>query len=243
MKLVFNHLPKCGGMSVTEALAGVFGNAVGRYQGHDWDRLRALLDDPDVPAIAAHLPPPVPDDVRAALFAPDTVLITVVRDPVARLQSLYSHYRAAGPANHVCRQGSLSAILDHPELDFYERSSQSEQIALRRGIRRADPVLTTLAHHYAVIAPLENLGSLLQILHEHGLCRDPRPPHSNRSQSHAGRALTAEEAARVRRRCALDTALHRHVLGCGCLTNPPLMERLHRVRLPDAENAARAGGG
>ena len=165
-KVIFVHTPKTAGMSLYEALeAWATPERSLRYARggrEDWERHRRLTDEDieQLRLIAGHIGfSAFEDDSRFD----DWNVITVVRDPVRRILSLYSY--AIGSKSHPWHElvagGDLEDYLDFLAKDGFNTDSQCQMIC---GSKRSDRAFDVLESRFFAAASIENLDPMLEIL-------------------------------------------------------------------------------
>jgi hypothetical protein len=165
-RLIFVHSPKTAGMALYEALQQwasperSLRYAVGGPE--DWDRHRRLTD-----AEIAHLRL-VSGHVDFSAFADDPrfddwLVITVLREPVRRVLSLYAYVK--GWAGHPWHEQLAGADIDEfvtfLSADPYNIDSQCKMIA---GTADARVAFELLSHRFFLAASVEDLDEMIEIL-------------------------------------------------------------------------------
>lgn len=192
--LVFAHVPRCGGSSVENYLAGRFGKLAFLDRGHGsrdpatvWNRTSPQHMDRDT--LDRLLPP----KLRFACFA-------VVRHPATRLQSVYLHNRdiTGGIAPDVPFEDWLAGLAQAPAgyLDHHARAmddlvpADATVFKLENGMGAVETWLDSL------------MGSVAKrhIKHVHG--RDQL--HANRGRTAKPHAISAEALEMIENIFATD---------------------------------------
>jgi len=154
--LIFTHVPKCGGTSLHETLAGLIGRDRYRvFTGEPYDR--ALL--PKLLGAGGHQrfgQNPTHAQGRGIVY------VTVLRDPLDRFRSFFNHVRRVEGhplrvANPVVGRMAPRELIDY--LDEIKNPSVSNFASwmLAPGARTAEDVISHVERNYSLVGILENM--------------------------------------------------------------------------------------
>lgn len=230
--VVFLHVPKAGGQTVRSILGRVYGGGLIDFRGRlgepwtpptSWAGVRAV-EGHLLYGVHVHTPRPV-------------WYLTVLRDPVARVVSLY-RYAARRPTHHLhtlARDLDLAAFVDHPSAAYEVHDTQTRQVAgvVSGAITddHLDVARTHLAQDSAVAGAVEELDLTLVVAAER--LGWPMPWYRRRNTAGGAPSIDATTEAAIRRRTTRDAALYRWVreqLARTAAARPGLRRRARLVR-------------
>lgn len=167
-KVVFVHIPRTAGMAVYEALerwATRDRSQRYAYGGEeDWRRQREMTSAQisQLRLIAGHIDfKAFKDDARFRGW----LFISVLRDPIRRLLSLYTYVQGCSehPWYERAAGGGVEEFLDLLEEDEFNRDTQCRMIG---GVPDATVALETLWSRFFVAASTEYLAPMMDVLSE-----------------------------------------------------------------------------
>ena len=219
--LIYIHIPKTAGTSVRELLESIT---------KPNERIYIYRDSPGMPIEAFQL---LPERVRASArlimghmpfgiheYLPQPArYVTMLRDPVARVISLYHHHRRNPQSRLHTRVARMTLEEFAEDLHTGSRNQMTKLIAgrrrgpgRRRGLSIVDVALRNIDEHFSGVLLMEQMGESMARLSRLLGAELREPPRKNVS---AKRQAPDEGDADVRRRIAelneLDMALYEEV--------------------------------
>lgn len=165
-RVAFIHVPKTAGMAVHTVLERWAGPSASRRFGigglGDWERHRALTDSEvaSLRFISGHIGyPAFAGDPRYE----DWLLITVIREPVARILSLYSYVRGweGHPWHAAVADQSLDVFIDYLEREGYTLDTQTRMVS---GTSEAAQAFQVLQERYYLATTTEGIDGMMRLL-------------------------------------------------------------------------------
>jgi len=96
-KIIFFHIPKCGGTSVEESFEKVYGRGSVKFPATVIDYLAMPPDiTNEFKVLAGH----ISHDLALPYIDKNTLLITLFRNPLKRIRSLYNYYRVLNDSSN-----------------------------------------------------------------------------------------------------------------------------------------------
>lgn len=225
--LVFVHIPKAAGTSFNDVLRRVYGRTFLQFHPrlHNFDMSSVTAEQArNVLALSAHLPygfhrrlgPQIAKAGDDGLFQGRTIhYISVVRDPVDRLYSLYRYVSVTPPhILHVTTKGmDCRTFFDYLAQSGHGALS-NQQCALING-RRGDAAsaIRKVEENYLAVVTLDNISGLVSYLD-----RTLKWPAGNAQIGVHNRTTNRNDPAELHivkqfaeQHCAEDIALFNHV--------------------------------
>jgi hypothetical protein len=226
--VVFLHVMKCGGMSVRAALAAAAGDdrvfeldghasktAIGDPLGDDWAFRDALL----VYELAAHRPAVIMGHFRHrdryASLVDVAHFVTVLRDPVDRLVSLY-RYRRFGDGIDLPQPRSLEELLASGRWDLEGHRYVSTFVGRDDVDPRSEAAIDAAVTNLRTFAAVGRSDRLERFAHDLSklIGRDVTMPRLNPSPAPEPTAEVDENLrGRLAALCAPDLALYQAMFG------------------------------
>lgn len=218
--IVFAHVPKTAGATLRKLLIAVYGEQAVYWvlPGQSERSLKELANMPmsrrrELKVVTGHLPFGLIDHLLPK--PPD--YITLLRDPVSRIRSLYQ-YIASDPGHQhhaLVRSCSISEFVSANLSDLYNHQTRlmAGDGHLRRSINEAD--LAVAEHNlarFALVGVQERFDDFVQALsRRYGWRTIPQVENSNVAQD-ASVAVPKEARQIIERNNAFDLRLHRSIL-------------------------------
>lgn len=221
--IVFDHLPKCGGTSLSHGLMSCYpDDKVFQVNGSGPAAMTSsieyftALDAGDAwrfELVLGHMACKLVSNVR-----PDALMVTVLRHPVARVLSLYKyvcrrreHYlhrqvweRHIGLSEFVALRFEVEHQDTMPELANEPRNWYAThftgwplQEVERRPREAADLAIATMQNHYDVVGTMEDFGALLRALNQRAGLGLRKLRHRNVGRASPSPAAEPERASEI----------------------------------------------
>lgn len=224
--IIFNHLAKCGGSSVTDLLRARFGDRYRICHPPDWNQIWRDLHGNEIDCISGHFADP-PEGIVQEFFSGRHFLFTLTRDPVARFNSVYFYSKFNNPAMHQDQTGRLLDINQTYQFGvfpYYTRNSQVETVCLLevppRSAALTQERFNFALSRYNLIGAVEQMNYFVGKLKEFDIVpADAEIPHSNESTKTDER-LTEANLIDLMHKTRLDRQLHELVMQNGVLYRP-----------------------
>ena len=210
--LMFVHIPKCAGSSFRAVLKRWYGRDHVSIDSHDPEALKQRLAGRDAPprAISGHFSFGMHE---GAVSKP--CYVSLVRDPVDRLVSLYKHARATpdhslhAAAASLDLAGFYALTLDEPRARRWTVGVQCYFLARRRTFDAARPIIEA---SYRLLAPTEAFGQFIDAAARlAGQAADEAPVRNQRPSPPELAAAIAALAPRIRSDHGEDQQLYEWV--------------------------------
>lgn len=211
-RVVFVHIPKCGGSTV-------YGLFAGRYPP---TRTLSVDRDSEIAALRA-----MPDEIAGALYfvgghgrradfarfeGGERLFVTVLREPVARLESTW-RYLARNPFLHDGPADAL-ASLDRYVAFLERRAGRRANVQCRyvSGGTRARPAIEALRRDFDLVGVTERLPTFVAALTEAASVPADGIVSYNVDRTSTRAPVPDGLRARIEKLCADDVALYRAAL-------------------------------
>ncbi|WP_445681636.1 sulfotransferase family 2 domain-containing protein [Radicibacter daui] len=224
--IIFNHLAKCGGSSVTDLLRARFGDRYRICHPVNWSQIWLDLHGNEIDCISGHFLSP-PEAMAQEFLSGRHFLFTLMRDPVSRFNSVYFYSKFNNQRMHQdaeTRALNINDIYQYQIFPFYTRNSQVERICLLD--TPPDSTLMTQERfnfalsRYNLIGAVEQMNYFVDKLKEFDIVpADAEIPHSNESTKTDER-LTEANLIDLMHKTRLDRQLHELVMQNGVLYRP-----------------------
>jgi hypothetical protein len=126
--IIFFHIPKCAGTTVEEGFSNHFGS----------DRVKAPATIDDYRVIPPHFLEPyqvlaghITHDYALPYITSTSILLTLLREPAARLRSLYNYYRTLNDDIEIVRQAKQLSFARWLDTDCPEVTVMVENAIIR----------------------------------------------------------------------------------------------------------------
>jgi hypothetical protein len=224
--IIFNHLAKCGGSSITDLLGARFGDRYRICHPPNWNQIWQDLHGDKIECISGHFLSP-PEQIAQEFLSGRHFIFTLTRDPVSRFNSVYFYSKFNNQRMHQQEETRALDINDayrHKIFPFYMRNSQVERVCLLD--TPPDRTLLTQERfnfalsHYNLVGAVEQMDHFVAKLREFGIVpADAAIPHSNESTKTSD-SLNDANLADLKQRTRLDQQLHDLVMQNGVLYRP-----------------------
>jgi hypothetical protein len=220
MRLIFNHLPKCGGTSLIDLFAKIFGERAcyrakirGKQNKRSILRLDNLTDGDlkQIRFVSGHFQ--YGHHERIKKFGDPVYYITVVRDPLERIVSAYNYNYSSGPEVLMKRARSMS--LDDWILDTLKRPksqvASGGSLVTLTGTRDLSDAKNIVDNEYFLACTNDQLDSMQRILTRLYDRNDLAPVRRNITKKSFSNGPSSEVVSIFEEECSDDIEIVKYI--------------------------------
>lgn len=210
--LIFTHIPKCAGTSMTKSFVQVYGQGHIKYPQtwQEWLKVRGEIDSmPNVSVLAGHHPFGLHEFTSRPVC-----YVTILREPVDRLVSLYKYVSARPDHEYysISHGHSFDYFIERV-VEKYSNELNNLQCFYISGQRTAEEAISSAVHNYALVGVTEDTEPFFQKM-QSKLHWDPQKVAMKIENATNNNALEISKQTLeiIRQRSAADFKLHEYFM-------------------------------